>query len=200
MSTSPTANASEPLKPPEPPAILATERLRLRRLTPDDTAFLLQLLNDPAFVANIGDRGVRTPADALAYVVNGPGASYRRNGFGLYRVELAATGAPIGLCGLVRRDTLPDVDIGFAFLPASRAQGYALEAARAVVAEARERVGLSRLVAIVKPGNAPSARLLLKLGMQLEGRVRLPHDPEELELYALRLVTTDVTAPEAPAR
>jgi RimJ/RimL family protein N-acetyltransferase len=180
---------------PQDAAVLVTERLRLRRLTPDDTAFLVELLNDPAFLANIGDRGVRTAADAVGYVENGPGTSYRRNGFGLYLVAVAATDTPIGLCGLVKRDTLPDVDIGFAFLPAFRSQGYALEAARAVLAEARERVGLSRLVAIVKPGNEPSARLLLKLGMRLEGPVRLPHDPEPLELYAI-----DFPAPEAPAR
>jgi RimJ/RimL family protein N-acetyltransferase len=169
------------------PAVLVTERLRLRHLTRADTAFLLELLNDPAFIANIGDRGVRTAADAVGYVEKGPGASYLRNGFGLYLVEVAATATPVGLCGLVKRDTLPDVDVGFAFLPAFRSQGYALEAARAVLAEARERVGLTRLVAIVKPGNAPSARLLTKLGMRLEGRIRLPHDPEELELYSIRL-------------
>jgi RimJ/RimL family protein N-acetyltransferase len=180
---------------PHQAAVLVTERLRLRRLTPGDAAFLVELLNDPAFVANIGDRGVRTAADAAAYVENGPGASYARNGFGLYLVAVAATDMPVGLCGLVKRDTLPDVDIGFAFLPAFRSQGYALEAARAVVAEARERVGLSRLVAIAKPGNEPSARLLLKLGMRLDGRIRLSHEAEELELYAI-----DFPAPEAPAR
>lgn len=181
MSTPPAPSA------PVRPAILTTERLRLRHLTPDDTAFLVELLNDPAFLANIGDRGVRTPADAVGYVEKGPGASYRQNGFGLYLVEVAATSTPVGLCGLVKRDTLPDVDIGFAFLPAFRSQGYALEAARAVLDEARDRVGLARLVAIVKPGNASSARLLVKLGMHLEGRIRLPHDPEELEFYAIDL-------------
>jgi RimJ/RimL family protein N-acetyltransferase len=189
MLTAPTAAA------PQDSAVLATERLRLRRLTPSDTAFLVELLNDPAFLANIGDRGVRTAADAVGYVEKGPGASYLRNGFGLYLVEVAAANLPIGLCGLVKRDTLPDVDVGFAFLPAFRSQGYALEAARAVVSEARDRVGLSRLVAIVKPGNAPSARLLLKLGMHLEGRIQLPHDPDELELYAI-----DFPFLEAPAR
>jgi RimJ/RimL family protein N-acetyltransferase len=181
MHTAPIAAA------PHDSAVLVTERLRLRRLTPDDTTFLVELLNDPAFLANIGDRGVRTAADAAGYVETGPGASYRRNGFGLYLVEVAAMDTPVGLCGLVRRDTLPDVDVGFAFLPAFRSQGYAFEAARAVVAEARDRVGLSRLVAIVKPGNEPSARLLLKLGMHLEGRIRLSHDAEELELYAMPL-------------
>jgi RimJ/RimL family protein N-acetyltransferase len=164
---------------------LVTERLQLREFTTADAPFVLEILNDPAFLANIGDRGVRTRADAESYVLNGPGASYRRHGFGLYVVERRADGRPIGICGLVRRDTLPDVDIGFAFLPGYRSQGYAYEAARAVVDEARDRVGLRRLVAIVKPGNAPSARLLVKLGLKFERMICLPHDTTELEYYAI---------------
>jgi RimJ/RimL family protein N-acetyltransferase len=166
-------------------APLVTERLTLREFSTADAPFVLEILNDPAFLANIGDRAVRTLEDAAGYVCSGPAVSYQRNGFGLYVVETRADGASIGMCGLVRRDALPDVDIGFAFLPAFRAQGYALEAARAVLEEARCRIGLRRLVAIVKPGNAASARLLLKLGMRLEGTVRLPHDPAELEYYAI---------------
>lgn len=166
-------------------AVLTTERLRLRHLTTADTAFVLELLNDAAFVANIGDRNVRTAEDAVAYVENGPGASYRHNGFGLYLVETADGAVPTGICGLVKRDTLPDVDIGFAFLPAYRSKGYALEAARAVVGEARDRVGLRRVVAIVKPGNVASGRLLTKLGFAFERMIALPHSAEELEYYGL---------------
>jgi RimJ/RimL family protein N-acetyltransferase len=165
---------------------LTTERLRLRELAAGDCGFVLELLNDPAFVANIGDRGVRTPADALAYVEQGPGASYRRHGYGLYLVEARDGGAPLGLCGLVRRDALPHPDVGFAFLPAFRGRGYALEAARAVLDDARAR-GLPRVLAIVKPGNAPSRRLLLRLGLADAGQVRLAPDAEELELYAIDL-------------
>lgn len=165
--------------------VTTTDRLHLRHVTTNDTAFLVELLNDPSFLSNIGDRGVRTPADAIGYVENGPGASYRKNGFGLYLVERRDDGMPLGLCGLVKRDTLPDVDIGFAFLPRFHGQGYALEAARATVAEARDRVKLPRLVAIVKPGNLPSSGLLMKLGLKFERMIQLPHDPIELEYYGI---------------
>lgn len=164
--------------------VLSTERLRLRELTVADTTFVIELLNDPSFLANIGDRGVRTPADAEAYVRNGPGASYRAHGFGLYCVESTESGAPFGICGLVRRDSLPDVDIGFAFLPRYQSHGYAIEAARAVLGQARG-LGLRRLVAITKPDNQPSIRLLEKLGLRFEQMITLPHDPEPLRLYAI---------------
>jgi RimJ/RimL family protein N-acetyltransferase len=162
-----------------------TDRLRLRHLTADDAAFLVELLNDPSFLTNIGDRGVRTPDDAVGYVEKGPGASYRANGFGLYLVETRHDGTPLGLCGLVKRDTLPDVDIGFAFLPRFHGHGYAYEAARATVDDARDRVRLPRLVAIVKPGNTPSIRLLQKLGLRFERMIQLPQDPLELEYYGI---------------
>jgi ribosomal-protein-alanine N-acetyltransferase len=165
--------------------VATTDRLRLRHVTTNDTAFLVELLNDPSFLTNIGDRGVRSGADAIGYVESGPGASYRKNGFGLYLVETKDGATPLGLCGLVRRDTLPDVDIGFAFLPQFHGQGYAYEAARATVDEARDRVKLRRLVAIVKPGNLPSSRLLVKLGLKFERMIRLPHDPLELEYYGI---------------
>lgn len=165
--------------------VTTTPRLRLRHLTTNDTAFIVELLNDPSFLSNIGDRGVRTHDDAVGYVENGPGASYAKNGFGLYLVETKDGAAPLGLCGLVKRDTLPDIDIGFAFLPRFRGQGYALEAARATLDEARDRVKLPRLVAIVKPGNVASGRLLVKLGLKFERMIRLPNDALELEYYGI---------------
>lgn len=165
--------------------VATTARLRLRHLTTSDTAFLVELLNDPSFLSNIGDRGVRTAADAIGYVESGPGASYRKNGFGLYLVQRNDDATPLGLCGLVRRDTLPDVDIGFAFLPRFHGHGYAYEAARATVDEARDRVKLPRLVAIVKPGNVASSRLLVKLGLKFERMIRLPNDSLELEYYGI---------------
>src|SRR4051812_23982397 len=108
--------------------ILETERLFIRHLTQDDAAFILELLNEPAFIRNIADRGVRTIEDAQAYIQDGPIASYAKNGFGLFGVELKATGVPIGMCGLIRRDVLPDVDIGYALLERYWNKGYAHEA------------------------------------------------------------------------
>src|SRR5712692_6293312 len=117
--------------------VLETDRLILRRLSVEDAEFILDLLNQPSFLRYIGDKGVRSLDDARAYILNGPVDSYERNGFGLYLVQMKADGTPIGICGLVKRDTLPDADVGFAFLPAHWSQGYAVESATAVMKYAR---------------------------------------------------------------
>ena len=111
--------------------ILRTERLVLRHLTEDDAAFVLELLNERGFIDNIGDRNVRDLEGARRYVSEGPGASYRTNGYGLWLTVLRATGEPVGICGLVKRDGLEDADIGYAFLERYWGQGYAREAAQA---------------------------------------------------------------------
>lgn len=165
--------------------VLETERLNLRRLTGDDAEFILELLNDPAFITNIGDRGVRTVADARRYISERFVASYEQHGFGLYLVELKETGAPAGICGLVKRDTLADVDIGFAFVPRYRSKGYALESAAAVKAYAFEVLGLKRLVAIVNPANAGSIKVLEKIGLAYERMLRLSDDAPEIRLHTL---------------
>jgi RimJ/RimL family protein N-acetyltransferase len=164
--------------------VTATERLLIRQMREIDAAFLVELVNDPAWIRYIGDNGVRTVADAERYIRNGPVTMYAERGFGLYLVELKGSSEPIGICGLIKREGLPDVDLGFAFLPRHRRRGYAREAALAVLAYARSVLGLSRIVAIVSQDNAPSCRLLESLGFHREGRVRLKADDAELALYA----------------
>lgn len=163
--------------------VITTERLALRELVPDDAPFILALVNDADWLRYIGDRGVHTVDDALAYIENGPVASYARNGFGLYRAELRENGETIGMCGLIKRDSLDHVDIGFAFLPQHRGQGYAREAAAATLAYGHDTLGLHHMVAIVSPGNGPSRRLLELLGMRMERMVQLG-DGDEVCLYA----------------
>ncbi len=163
---------------------LETERLSLKHLTTGDAEFLIELLNDPSFIRNIGDRGVRTVQDAHAYVQNGPAASYAKNGFGLDLVILKDTGEPIGICGLIKRPTLDDVDIGYAFLPRHWSKGYAVEAASAVKQYAQDIIGLKRLVAIVDPLNLGSIRVLEKIGFTFEKMVKLSADDIELKLFA----------------
>jgi RimJ/RimL family protein N-acetyltransferase len=164
--------------------IVETERLLLRWLTPDDAPFMLGLLNEPSFIANIGDRGVRTLDGAREYIANGAIASYEQNGYGLYMVELKRNGTPAGICGLVKRPVLADADVGFAFLPAYWSQGYAHESAAAVMRFAREQAGLARVVAIVSPGNEPSIRLLRKLGLEYDRMIALPDSGEQCALFA----------------
>ncbi len=163
---------------------LETERLSLQHLNAGDAEFLIELLNDPSFIRNIGDRGVRTMQDAHAYVQNGPAASYAKNGFGLDLVILKDTGEPIGLCGLIKRPTLDDVDIGYAFLPRYWSKGYAVEAASAVKQYAQNVIGLKRIVAIVDPLNLGSIRVLEKIGFTFEKMVKLSADDIELKLFA----------------
>jgi RimJ/RimL family protein N-acetyltransferase len=164
-----------------------TERLLLRPMTEQDAAFVLELLNEPSFIRNIGDRKVRSLEGANGYITNGPVASYAKNGFGLYLVELQETGESMGMCGLIRRNTLKDVDIGYAFLPRYWSKGYAFEAALAMKEYAQKTLGLSRLVAVVDPENLPSIHLLEKLGMKYERMVRLAVDDIDLKLFAIEL-------------
>ena len=167
--------------------ILETERLILRQLTSDDSEFILELLNDPSFIRNIGDRNVRTIDNACSYILNGPVASYAKNGFGLYLVLLKETGESIGMCGLIKRDVLDDVDIGYALLPRYWSKGYAVEAAQATKEYAKDVIGLKRIVAIVDPVNEPSIRLLEKLGLRYEKMVRLSADDIDLKLFGAEL-------------
>jgi RimJ/RimL family protein N-acetyltransferase len=163
--------------------VLQTERLALRRLSPDDAEFILDLLNQPSFLRYIGDKGVRNTEEAINYIQTGPVASYEQHGFGLYLVQLKETGSAIGICGLLKRDTLPDVDIGFAFLPAYWSRGYALESAEAVMKYGQEKFGLKRIVAITSLENDSSIRLLEKLGMKFEGLTKLGDDQHEVRLF-----------------
>ena len=164
--------------------VLDTERLRLRLMTTADAEFIMQLLNDPDFVRYIGDKGVRTLDDAREYIRTGPVASYGRHGFGLWMVELKELGAPVGICGFLKRDTLADVDIGFAILPQHRSRGYAMESASAVLHYGRNVLGLTRIVAITNPDNVESIRVLEKIGMSFERMIRITEHEPEIKLLA----------------
>jgi RimJ/RimL family protein N-acetyltransferase len=164
--------------------VLETERLILRRVTVDDDEFMLELLNDPSWLRFIGDGGVRTLDAARDYILKTLVAMYERLGFGLYLTELKGEGVPIGICGLIKRDSLEDVDIGFAFLPKFREKGYAYESARAVMAYGKSAFGLNRMVAITSPENHGSARLLEKLGFNFERMVKLSDHSAEVCLFA----------------
>lgn len=164
--------------------VLETERLILRRVTVEDDEFILELLNDPAWLRFIGDRGVRTLDAARAYILNTLVSMYERLGFGLYLTELKGEGVPVGVCGLIKRDSLDDVDIGFAFLPQFRGKGYAYESASAVMEYGKRTFDLNRVVAITSPDNYDSARLLEKLGFKFEGTVKLSDDDAGVSLFA----------------
>jgi RimJ/RimL family protein N-acetyltransferase len=163
--------------------VLETDRLILRWLVADDAPFILELVNDPDWLRYIGDKGVRNLDDARAYLENGPMAMYGRVGFGLFRVELKDSGTPIGMCGLIKRDTLPDVDIGFAYLPQFRGHGYGREAARATLDYGRDVVGLKRIIAITSPDNDASGRLLEAIGLRFERNFDISPEDRSVRLY-----------------
>jgi [ribosomal protein S5]-alanine N-acetyltransferase len=165
--------------------VTETARLRLRELEAADAPFILELLTDPDFRANIGDRGVHDLDSARRYAEDSAGASYRTHGFGLWLIERKTDARPLGLCGLLRRDCHPDTELGFALLPQARRQGYALEAARATLEVARLRFALERLVAITAPLNSASIRLLERLAFRYERMVRFTGDGES-RLYVRR--------------
>ncbi|MFC5401187.1 GNAT family N-acetyltransferase [Cohnella soli] len=210
--------------------VMETERLVLRWQSPDDAAFMRELVNDPDWIANIGDRGVKTDDDARNYIAQVAQASYDKYGYGFYIVELKVGGVddesgtggkseegvvgngavslhgadmesvainrqvadgrrhvPIGICGLAKRDFMAHSDIGYAFLPAYRGQGYAFEAAKGVLAYARSVLGLSRIAAIVSEGNKASEQLLEKLGLKEEGLIRYGETDEMMRLYGMAL-------------
>lgn len=164
--------------------VLETERLILRWLSAEDAAFMLELVNDPGWLRFIGDRGVHTLEDARDYILNGPVAMYRRAGFGMYMVELKQSVTPIGICSLIERVGLEDIDIGFAFLPAFCGQGYAYESASAMMTYAQDTLGLNRVVAITAPDNQRSISLLTKLGLCFVDLLRLGQDQPEVMLFA----------------
>lgn len=163
--------------------MLETERLVLAQFTDRDAEFILGLVNEPSFLRYIGDRGVRSADDARRYIREGPVAGYERYGHGLLRVALKADDTLIGMCGVLKRDTLPEPDLGFSFLPAWWSKGYALEAATAVMRHARSVLRVGRILAITTHDNGPSIRLLGKLGFRFDRMISPGEDAAELRLF-----------------
>jgi len=162
--------------------VVETERLALREFTADDADLVLRIVNEPSFLRYIGDRGVRNLDDARKYIAEGPVAGYARQGHGLMRVDRKSDGVSLGMCGLLKREGLPEPDIGFSFFPEYWSQGYALEAASAVMRHARETLRIGQILAITTGDNASSMRLLEKLGFRFERMIALGN--EELRLFA----------------
>ncbi len=164
--------------------ILETERTILREVTVADAEFILDLLNQPSFIKYIGDRSMRTIEQARDYIESRFVGSYKQFGFGMYAVELKKTAEPIGICGFVKRDSLPDADIGFAFLPQFERKGFAFESSDAVMNYGREVLGFKRVLAITSQENESSVRLLEKINFKFERLIKLPHSDEELKLFS----------------
>ena len=165
--------------------ILETDRLILREFTTDDAPFILKLLNSQGWLEFIGDRGIKNTDDAKNYIETRLINGYTTNGFGLYLIELKKDKASIGMCGLLKRDGLDDIDIGFALSPEFSGNGYAFEAAAGTLIFAKNSLKLNRIVAITTLNNKSSINLLRKLNFNFEKMVQIPNDKEELMLFAI---------------
>lgn len=164
---------------------LTTKRLQLDWLTMDDAPLMLSIWNDPAFMRNVGDRGVRDLSEARESMRDTVMKLYADEGYGPYRLKHLKDGKALGICGLFKRGNLMEPDIGFALLPSFYRRGYAGEAARAVLEHARTKLNLSTISAIVDPRNRPSIRLLENLGFCHSGDYQLPGDKQRLNYYLL---------------
>jgi RimJ/RimL family protein N-acetyltransferase len=164
--------------------ILETERLILRQFNPGDAGFIVELVNTRGWIEFIGERNIKTEEAAVGYLENGPMKSYRENGFGLSMVEIKETSTPIGMCGLLRRDSLGDPEIGFAFLPEFMGLGYAFEIASSTMTYAKDQLQLKTILAITVPANKKSIRLLEKIGLIFCKTIFTPITNEELMLFS----------------
>lgn len=166
--------------------VLETERLRLRHFGPADAAFILELLNEPSWIAHIGPRDVHDLATAEAWIEAKLGASYARLGFGFWAVERREDGALLGMCGLIKRDSLPEVDLGYAFVPRAWGAGYAREAAAACLRHGAEVLGMQTILAITGPDNLASQRVLTDIGMQWVETLVLDGETRQTQVFAWR--------------
>jgi RimJ/RimL family protein N-acetyltransferase len=167
---------------------METERLYLRPVTVDDAELMLAIWNDPAFIRNVADRGIRTMEEARAAIESGAQKLFEEYGYGPYSMALKSDGSMIGICGLFKREILDDPDIGFGVLPDYCGKGYAGEAAAAVVQYARKVLGIRALTAIVSPANDPSIGLIRKLGLTFERMITMPGENRAICLYSRALV------------
>jgi RimJ/RimL family protein N-acetyltransferase len=163
--------------------ILETERTILREIVESDAEFILDLLNQPSFIKYIGDRNVRNLEQSREFIASRFQESYKTHGYGLWAVELRTGQTPIGICGFVKRDALPDADIGFAFLADYEKKGYGFESASAAMEYGRKVLDLKRVLAITSQDNEASGKLLEKIGFTFEGLIKMPHADEELKLF-----------------
>ncbi len=165
------------------PLAIETRRLKIRWLEVGDAAFIYTLVNDPMWIRYIGDKNVSNLEDAISYIETVPLEMYQNLGFGLNHVSLREDGTAIGICGLLKRETLDDVELGFALLPEFRRRGYTFEAATAILEHGRTRLGIARIVAILAPDNVASAKLLCKLGFEFENSFQKEPNLDKLNLY-----------------
>jgi [ribosomal protein S5]-alanine N-acetyltransferase len=163
--------------------LIDTNRLVIRKITEQDFHFIFRLLNEPSWIKYIGDKGIKTEDDAKNYIKTGPIQMYKDFGFGLFIVTLKENAVPIGLCGLIKRPSLENIDLGYAFLPEYTGKGYAFEATKAVIQYGKEQLSIDKIVAITTIDNLNSEKVLLKLGFSFDSLIKENNASKELKLF-----------------
>lgn len=159
--------------------IFETARLTLRPLTADDAQFMVRMWTDPQVYRFIG--GAKTP-DETRHKIQEAISHQNLHGYARWAVTLKTTGELIGLCGPMnkRLDAVEEIELGYAFPQIHWGFGYATEAARASVVQCLQGLGFTRVVAIVHPGNLPSIRVIVKIGMHFERSLKWDTGPANL--------------------
>lgn len=173
--------------------IADTPRLLIRELSINDAEFVLALTNEPSTIENIGDKGLRSVADAGRFIREGPWISQQKPGHGQFAMELKKSGALVGVCGLLYRPDLGLTDVGFALFPTYWRQGLAFEAAQAVMSYGYSVLGVENIVGLTSETNTASIRLLEKLGMGFEKMVSMSDDGHETTCLYSRKETVSTT-------
>ena len=165
--------------------ISETQRLIITKVDLQDAPFFFELMNTPHWIKYIGDKKIKTVTHAKAHLKKGILKSYRKDGFGFYKVLLKSENLKtIGICGLVKRKELEDVDIGFGFLPDYEGKGFGYESSIEIMKLAQNKFKIKKVAAITSPKNVNSIKLLEKLGLTYKKRIIPFDDAEELLLFA----------------
>lgn len=163
---------------------LSTERLTLRRAEATDTAFIVELVNDPGWLEYIGDRGIHTTAAALTYIEDKLWAAEAQHGYAMGILTRRDSGQPVGAAGFLRRDFLPHPDIGYALLTAHAGQGYATEICHALMAQGRSQFGFSAVLGLTSAHNTRSLAVLRKIGLTYLRTEQLPGWSDPSVIYS----------------
>ena len=166
---------------------ITTERLIISEITINYASFYLELVNDPTHLQFIPDKKIYSIADAENHITTKIIKEYQNQGFGFYLVSLKSDKTPIGMCGLIDRDGLDTLDIGFSFLKKYRGKGFAFESSKAILEFAKNTLKVNEIAAITTLDNVKSANLLERLGFKFSKNIRIPNDPDELRLFLVNL-------------
>ncbi len=175
--------------PPTRYVVLDTERLLIRKWNDEDAAEVADIYVNPEVMEFIPG-GVWSP-ERTARVIARMRELDVEHGYGFYPIVLKSSGKVIGHCGLGFLEQTPEVEVAYVLDSPYWGQGYASEAARAMLAYGFSRLNISRIVAVAFPENARSIGVMRSVGMSPVG---LAHH------FGATVVKYEATKPADPVR